>query len=252
MKRARSAPPLKPSIDDSIQLSPPSFFGLRLLGDPSFRLFGRVCDHPTHLFIVTPLLALPSDKNLFAALGLESGSTTIFRRGANIRGTVWVEIECGSARAATKASRLPLRKSGSSSGGGSGGGSGVAAWLSASRTESLPTARELQASADAALMAFDAGTATAASEKKTIAARMEADGFELVTRRTRIEGEEMVGTEMSAKARKKAAAGVSRADFYAFQKRSEKAEALGALRDAFAADRDKIKRIASSRTFRPL
>ena len=128
----------------------------------------------------------------------------------------------------------------------------MSAWLSASRAESLPTARELQASADAALVAFDAGAAEASSAKANIAARMQADGFELVTRRTKIEGEEegSGGVAVSAKAKKKAAA--AKADFYAFQKRSEKAAALGALRDAFAADRDKIKRLASARTFRPV
>ena len=118
MKRARSSLAV---ADKSVA---PSFSGLRLVGNPSARLFARVGDTPSHLLVASVENAL-SDVDLFAALGLDSGSgVSIFRRGKAVSGAIWVEIECGSGKAAAKAARRPL---------GGGGGGGVSVALSFSR-----------------------------------------------------------------------------------------------------------------------
>ena len=238
-KRTRAAASSAPSAD----APPPSFADVHLLGvtlDSGAPLFGRADNAD---LLVLSASRLPAARALCSALGLPATSSEVSR--GEHGGASWAVIRAPSASAASRPLRAPLQERGDAS-------RGLHAWLASARAE-LDSggggcggdARVLQARVDAELAAFDAGAAAAAEEKKTLGARMLADGFTLVTRKTRLESE---APTKDAKKKKDKALN----DFYRFQKVSEKTEALKKLREGFAEDGARIKRLAAARTFRPL
>jgi hypothetical protein len=116
---------------------------------------------------------------------------------------------------------------------------------------SIVDTRGLQASVDATVAALDEAQAAAASEKETLRARMLADGFTLVTRKTTLEGEEEEAEGEERRKKKKKAGKVEVGAFYNFQKTDEKLKKLEQLRAGFAEDKLTISRIQSQRKFKP-
>jgi len=103
---------------------------------------------------------------------------------------------------------------------------------------------------DAAVASLDESVAAAAAEKETLRARMLADGFTLVTRKTTLESEEDL-EETRRKKKKSRVEETAGAAFYTFQKQDEKLKRLAALRQGFQEDRLTIERIKSQRKFKP-
>ena len=159
-----------------------------------------------------------------------------------------VLCRCGSVSGATRLATLPLTDRPSTSQHGD-GLRGFRAWLSAAESAASVDTRGLQARVDAAVATLDESLAAAASEKETLRAKMLADGFTLVTRKTTLESEEDAG---SSKKKKRGRVGEeSSGAFYTFQKQDEKLKRLEALRQGFAEDKLTIERIKTQRKFKP-
>jgi ribosomal RNA-processing protein 7 len=214
------------------------------------RLFARLCDAPSHVLIASSLPLPEDDGALLSLLEACGVGARVVSRGASEAGVAWATVACDGARGASRLAAARLGRGGGAAASAPAPGAGLSAWLSAARADAAPSARELQAAADAEMAAFDAGAAAAADAKRVLAAQAAADGFTLVTRKTRVEGEDDIIVPRQKK--RAGGGGAARADFYAFQKRSDKVAALETLRRAFEADRERIKRISASRTFRPL
>lgn len=115
--------------------------------------------------------------------------------------------------------------------------------------------RGLQAGADAALAAFDGGVAAKAAAVSDLASRMEADGFQLVTRGVKPRTSDDVddGRIESRNAKAKAKRGeIALPDFYRFQNREDKIGSLKALRERFEDDRRRVAKLQAARVFKPL
>jgi hypothetical protein len=170
-------------------------------------------------------------------------------------------------------------------GGGPGVGSGgLRTWLARHAASAKPDARALQAAADSHMAGFDAAEGEARRRKEELGARMQADGFTLVTRKSRLAGEGEWESENIKKKRKRdasasalsaealAAGGVAAVEgggggggggargvggalakgFYQFQHTAAKLERLERLRAQFAEDKEHIKKIKAERRFKPV
>lgn len=123
---------------------------------------------------------------------------------------------------------------------------GLRSWLSAYNEKGgaqSKDSRELQRQVDDEVFKFDTAEGEKDLAKKELAARMQADGFTLITRKTRIEdGNDEHESSTFKKKRKRGdiSAGV---DFYngsSSNLRREKAQKIAALRDEFEKDKERI------------
>lgn len=146
----------------------------------------------------------------------------------------------------------------------------LAAWL-ANHGAAAVDARALQAGVDDYMAAFDAGEAAAAGAAASLAASMEADGFTLVGRGRRsvpgaiaaggggalpggAPGAAAAGRRVSDNRKRKAKRGTLLVDdFYKYQMLGSKIDALARLREGFAADSERARKIAATAraAFRP-
>jgi len=133
-----------------------------------------------------------------------------------------------------------------------GSGAGLRAWLAAHHARGgalSQDSRALQRRADEDVRAFEAGESEADRAKRELAARMQADGFTLVTRRSRLESEEGAAESANAK-RKRRRGDVAAAGFYggaraiAAERKSAKLETL---RSGFAEDRAALAALKAKR-----
>jgi len=130
---------------------------------------------------------------------------------------------------------------------------GLRSWLSAYNEKGgaqSKDSRELQRQVDDEVLKFDTAEGEKDLAKKELAARMQADGFTLVTRKTKIEdGNDEHESSTFKKKRKRGdvSAGV---DFYngsSSNLRREKAQKIAALRDQFEKDKDRISEMKGKR-----
>jgi hypothetical protein len=156
---------------------------------------------------------------------------------------------------------------------------GLRAWLAAHNAAAAGgDARALQAGADEAMAAFEAGEGAASRRRAELAARMQADGFTLVTRRSRVDegggddeaaaegggvaahggggggggggsggGGSFGGRESTNAKRKRRRGDLAVRDFYTENARERKGARLQALRAGFDEDRAKIARTKAAR-----
>jgi len=161
-------------------------------------------------------------------------------------------LRFSSARAARAVLAAPLAAM--STAGPDGAPRGLRLWLANVEAAAARDARSLQAGADAVVASHDAAEAARDAEKDALRARMLADGFTLVTRKTRIEAEEAAHEEREAAAaatsgkKKRAREGVP--NLYGFQRAEDKLNKLKELRDGFAADKTRIARLRHAKGIR--
>lgn len=132
-----------------------------------------------------------------------------------------------------------------------------AAWLANVESHQRADQRGLQAAADAAVAAFDSGAAAKAAAVGDLESRMQADGFTLVTKGVKPQrdadagaGAGAGGGSRNAKAKAKRGSVVA-TDFYGFQNRESKTDALRALRARFEEDTARVARMKAERAFAP-
>jgi len=151
---------------------------------------------------------------------------------------------------------------------------GLRAWLSAHHAADAGggDARALQAEADAAMAAFEAGESAVGRARAELAARMQADGFTLVTRRSRVDeggGDDEAAAEgggfapdhggsgggggghgrESKNAKSKRRRGdIAASNFYAENASERRGARLEALRAGFDEDRARIARTKAARS----
>ncbi len=137
---------------------------------------------------------------------------------------------------------------------------GLHGWLAnataeARRAGRRGAARALQAETDALVAAFEEQEDSAKRKKEELAARMQADGFTLVTRKTAVGAEAAEegadGGGGAAKRKKKSRGALQQADFYRFQATDQKLDRLAELRAQFAEDKERVNKVKAARTFKP-
>ena len=134
---------------------------------------------------------------------------------------------------------------------------GLRGWLS-NLEESKVDQRALQSAVDGYMSTFDAVESAKEAAVASLASRMEADGFTLVTKGKKPRLEDSVDTGASSSAvesdnqkRKKKRGSVVKQDFYGFQSRENKLDKLAELRRRFEEDKERVKRIKEARMFKP-
>jgi len=147
---------------------------------------------------------------------------------------------------------------------------GLRAWLAAHNAANAGSgdARAQQAEADAAMALFEAGETAAGRARAELAARMQADGFTLVTRRSRVDegggdDEALVrgggfapdhigggggGRESTNAKRKRRRGDIAARGFYAENASERHGARLEALRAGFDEDRARIARTKAARS----
>jgi hypothetical protein len=253
MKRAR------PSIDyAALDFSQASLLALPLAGGGEASAlalpYAKRC-----LLLASCAGPLPPSAALAAALGGAASVAGIEERGLMQggagagAGAAPRALECAvvrftSARAARGALAQPLSaRPGPARG-------GLQAWLARAEASAAVDTRGLQAGADETLRVLDAAGAAAAAEKETLRARMQADGFTLVTRRSVLESEEgAAGAAGNRRGKKRTRPGGGLAPgAYAIRTAQEdKLRALSDLRKGYEEDRAHIARLAAQRKFNP-
>jgi hypothetical protein len=135
---------------------------------------------------------------------------------------------------------------------------GLRGWLATLEGGAAVDQRALQAAVDGYMGAWDAAQSAKEAAVASLAARMESDGFTLVTkgRRAKLDADDAGGGPGSAvvsdNVKRKAKRGaIAKGDFYAFQARESRLDSLAELRRKFDEDRERVKRIKEARTFRP-
>lgn len=128
-------------------------------------------------------------------------------------------------------------------------GTGLRGWLENYRAARVD-ARDMQAAVDKHMAAFDAKEEAKELAKKELAARMEADGFTLVTSKARVavEGDD---DDAPAANKKKKKSNLSMPDFYKFQRTQDKLSALAQLRAGYAEDKERLRQLKEARKFKP-
>lgn len=117
--------------------------------------------------------------------------------------------------------------------------------------------RNLQQQVDEEMSRFDSKESEKEQEKKELVARMQADGFTLVTRKTKLEDEDYDRESSTFKKKRKRGDISAGTDFYLGSssiQRREKAKSLATLRDEFEKDKQRISEMktkkANGRVFR--
>ena len=199
---------------------------------------------------------LPPSAALAAALGGAAVVAAIEQRGV-LRGGGGRALECAlvrctSAGAAAQLLARPLSDTAVARRGG-----GLAAWVARAEAAAAVDTRGLQGAVDAAVAVLDAAGAAASAEKETLRARMQADGFTLVTRRSVLESEEG-GAEAAGnrrgKKRTRPGGAVNPAAYAApaaATAQADKARRLEELRRGFEEDAARIARLKTQRKFQP-
>jgi hypothetical protein len=235
--RAVTAPPSDTPLDDGGEWSPAGARLLRVAGLPA--LFALAAsDTRLRLFSSE---TLPAQGALLAALG--AGARSVVRRGccAALDGSPLhcVEVRCAPG-AALRLAAAPLS---------GGGGGGLRGWLAAMEASLRVDTRGLQARVDAEVAALAEAESAAASEKERLRARMLADGFTLVTHKG---GDGGLGDEDAPQKKKKKPSVAEDKALYGFHVQSDKEKRLLALQKAFAADKERVKRMQEARKFKPV
>lgn len=130
---------------------------------------------------------------------------------------------------------------------------GLRSWLGHHEASKVDS-RTLQATVDKYMAKFEAGESEVDRKKSELSARMQADGFTLVTRKTKIaaEDEENDDVMLSRNQKSKEKRGdLAVQDFYKFQRTENKFDKLTALRAQFAEDKERIKKLKDQRKFKP-
>ena len=148
-------------------------------------------------------------------------------------------------------------------------GSGLRAWLSALEADRMEP-RALQRAVDSAMASFDETQASRSAAIMSLSARMQVDGFTLVTkgRKPRLEdeedefaaagdaeggpGEHRAGeAEAGDERRKRKRGSLAKPDFYRFQVNKEQQDSAAMRLQKFEEDRALVRRMKAARAFKP-
>jgi hypothetical protein len=251
MKRARPTPALDcTTLDFSgavlLVLSAPTPSGPEL--SVLARLHGAAPSRT--LLLASCTGSLPPTPALLSALGEELAIAVEGRGVASGPGHRPVEcalVRCASAAAAARLLRAPLTDRDAAA-------PGLAAWLRQAEAAVQVDARGLQEGADAAVRALDERSAAADAAKETLRARMLADGFTLVTRKSVLESEEgAAGAAGNRRGKKRTRPGgdLHPTAYRTKTAQEEKLRRLQDLRKGFEEDTKSIARLQAQRKFKP-
>jgi hypothetical protein len=202
---------------------------------------------------------LPPSAALAAALGGSAMVAAIEQRGVlrsggggRGRALECALVRCVSAGAAAALLARPLSATAAPR-----RDSGLVVWVARAEAAAAVDTRGLQGAVDAAVSVLDAAGAAASAEKETLRARMQADGFTLVTRRSVLESEEG-GAEAAGnrrgKKRTRPGGALNPAAYAApaaASAQADKARRLQELRRGYEEDAARIARLRAQRKFQP-
>jgi hypothetical protein len=210
----------------------------------------------SHIVLASCAGALPQTPELLSALGADAQA--VEQRGvlrAQQQQQRYLEcalVRCAGPGAAARLLQRPLTARPTTDA--RGAPRGLRAWLSSAEAAAQVDTRGLQDSVDAAVRALDEAGAAAEREKDTLKARMQADGFTLVTRKSVLESEaEASGAAGNRRGKKRTRPGgnLHPQNYAQSTAQEDKVRRLEELRKGFEEDTRHIARLKAQRKFRP-